>query len=82
MFLDQPDNGRRLRRLGVAATVRPSAYRPRLIARRLRQLLDSPSVAERCRFFAARLREENAVEKACDALERLYAESVGNRTEA
>lgn len=71
VFLDQPDNGRRLSQLGVADTVRPSAYRPRLVTRKLQRLLDSAGVAERCRFFASRLREENAVEKACDALERL-----------
>jgi rhamnosyltransferase subunit B len=75
IFLDQPDNGRRLRYLGVAATVRPRFYRSRLVSRKLRQLLDSPTVAEHCRSFAARLRAENAVTNACQALERLYAET-------
>jgi rhamnosyltransferase subunit B len=76
MFLDQPDNGRRLTRLGVAATLHPFFYRPRLVCRKLRQLLDSPHIAERCRHYAARLREENAVEAACAALEKLHAETA------
>jgi rhamnosyltransferase subunit B len=73
LFLDQPDNGRRLRNLGVAATVRPGAYHPRKVSRKLRHLLESPQTAERCRYYAARLHEENAVENACQALERLHA---------
>ena len=77
IFLDQPDNGRRLARLGVAATVRRAAYRSREVCRKLKYLLDSTEVAARCREYAARCREANALEKACVALERLFAESGG-----
>ncbi|HWG45727.1 MAG TPA: nucleotide disphospho-sugar-binding domain-containing protein [Gemmataceae bacterium] len=73
LFLDQPDNGRRLRKLGVAEIVRPRAYHPRRVSRKLRQLLESSETAERCRYYAARISEENGVEKACHALERLHA---------
>jgi UDP:flavonoid glycosyltransferase YjiC (YdhE family) len=77
VFLDQPDNGRRLTRLGVAATVRRTSYRSREVCRKLEYLLDSTEVAVRCREYAARCREANALEKACVALERLFAESGG-----
>ena len=71
VFLDQPDNGRRFARLGVAATVRPGAYRPREVSRKLRDLLASAAVAARCREYAARCRQSDSAEKACEALEGL-----------
>ncbi len=77
VFLDQPDNGRRLERLGVAATVRRSAYRSRQVCRKLEYLLGSTEVASHCREYALRCRESDALEKACIALERLFAESGG-----
>ncbi|HTU93488.1 MAG TPA: glycosyltransferase [Gemmataceae bacterium] len=81
VFLDQPDNGRRLARLGVAATVHRTAYRAREMCRKLAYLLDSTEVAVRCREYAARCRESNALEKACVALEQLFAGTCGT-TEA
>jgi UDP:flavonoid glycosyltransferase YjiC (YdhE family) len=81
VFLDQPDNGRRLERLGVAATVRRAAYRSRVVSRKLEHLLGSTEVAERCREYAGRCRESNALQKACVALERLFERS-GGTTEA
>lgn len=73
VFLDQPDNGRRLERLGVAATVRRGTYRRRDVTRKLDRLLRSADVAARCREYAARCREGNATGLACAALERLFA---------
>jgi rhamnosyltransferase subunit B len=70
--LDQFDNSRRLLRLGVSANVRAAAFRPARIARLLRGLLESPGVAARCRYYAARQREETPFAKACLALERLH----------
>ncbi len=72
MILDQFDNSRRLLRLGVSANVRAAAYRPASVARLLRGLLQSPTVAARCRHYAALSREEKPFEKACLALERLH----------
>src|SRR6202030_1934782 len=51
MILDQFDNSRRLLRLGVSANVRSAAYRSASITRLLRNLLESPQVAERCRHY-------------------------------
>ncbi|MDB5307685.1 MAG: glycosyl transferase [Gemmataceae bacterium] len=78
VFLDQPDNGRRLERLGVAATVRRGTYRRRAVTRKLDHLLRSAEVAGRCREYAARCREGNAVEQACGALEQLFAAATGH----
>jgi UDP:flavonoid glycosyltransferase YjiC (YdhE family) len=72
MVLDQFDNSRRLKRLGVSANVRPADYRSDSITRLLRHLLESPQVAERCRHYAARVREEKPFERVCVALERLH----------
>jgi rhamnosyltransferase subunit B len=73
-FLDQPDNGRRLTRLGVAETVRPGDYCPRQVSRKLERLLRSEAVAASCRDYAARCRRSNAVDNVCVALERLFFE--------
>jgi rhamnosyltransferase subunit B len=77
IFLDQPDNGRRFTRLGVAAAVATGSYRPGEVSRKLDRLLGSDAVAERCREYARRCRGANAAEKACVALERLFARSAG-----
>jgi UDP:flavonoid glycosyltransferase YjiC (YdhE family) len=74
-MLDQFDNSRRLLRLGVSANLRGRAYGPRRAVPILRQLLDSPTVAERCRHYAAQCRLDKPFAAACLALERLYAES-------
>jgi UDP:flavonoid glycosyltransferase YjiC (YdhE family) len=74
--LDQFDNSRRLLRLGVSANVRAAAFRPARVARLLRGLLESPGVAARCRYYAARQREEVPFAKACLALERLHERRV------
>jgi UDP:flavonoid glycosyltransferase YjiC (YdhE family) len=58
MAFDQHDNAARLRRLGVGDSLAPRRYRSDAVADRLRSLLDSPGVAERCREIAGRF--ENA----------------------
>jgi rhamnosyltransferase subunit B len=73
LTLDQPDNCWRLRRLGVSDTIRPRQYTTRRVVRKLEALLASPLVAERCRFYAARCREETPMEGFCNALEELHA---------
>jgi len=65
---DQPDNAARLCRLGVASLVWPAHATGARLARRLGSLLDSPSVAQRCRALADAVRPGVGV--ACDVLER------------
>jgi UDP:flavonoid glycosyltransferase YjiC (YdhE family) len=71
-LLDQFDNSRRLLRLGVSANMSAAAFRPAHVARLLGGLLESPEVAARCRYYAARQREATPFAKACLALERLH----------
>jgi hypothetical protein len=44
----------------------------------LRHLLEAPEVAERCRHYAARIREHKPFEQACVALERLHSVARGH----
>jgi rhamnosyltransferase subunit B len=68
---DQPDNARRLGRMGVAATVPPRKYTPRNVARVLDGLIGSQDVARSCAGVAARLRDADAPGEACALIEGL-----------
>ena len=72
---DQPDNARRMRRLGVAEVIEKADYTPDKVTRKLRKLLDEPEFAQKARAVAEQLRGEDGVKTACDALEALYASS-------
>ncbi|MCI0332797.1 MAG: glycosyltransferase [Planctomycetes bacterium] len=78
MSYDQFDNSRRLVRLGVAREVSVQSFRGRTVADALAPLLDSPTVAARCRELAPRCNGPAALAAACDALEQL-AESHSAR---
>jgi len=71
---DQPDNARRMRRMGVARVIQRSAYKPWRVARRLRSMLADAELEARARAAAEEVARENGVKTACDALEQL-----GNR---
>uniref|UniRef100_A0A7V5CS61 Glycosyltransferase n=1 Tax=Acidobacterium capsulatum TaxID=33075 RepID=A0A7V5CS61_9BACT len=68
---DQPDNARRVRRLGVAEVIGRPHYNARTAAKSLRALLDNRSYAERAAAIAEQVRAEDGVFAACDALESL-----------
>lgn len=68
---DQPDNARRMRRLKVARIIQKSNFTPRRVAAKLRRLLENPIYAHRAQQVALRLRGEDGVKAACDALEGL-----------
>jgi UDP:flavonoid glycosyltransferase YjiC (YdhE family) len=70
---DQPDNAYRARRLGLARVLPVGRYRAARAAAELRALLDDPSYAEAAARVGARVRAEDGVAAACDALERLLA---------
>lgn len=69
----QRDYARRLQALGVGETLSPSAYRPDRIAARLKALITTPSVAARCREYAAILQRPGPSGSAlcCDELEAM-----------
>ena len=70
---DQPDNARRMRRLGVSRTIQKAAYKPARVARKLAAMLEKPKFAEHAATVATQLQGENGVKTACDALEALHA---------
>jgi rhamnosyltransferase subunit B len=68
---DQPDNARRMRRLKVARIIQKRYFTPLRVARKLRGLLENPVYAHRALHTALRIRGENGVAAACNALEEL-----------
>jgi rhamnosyltransferase subunit B len=70
---DQPDNARRMQRLGVARVIQRAAYKPWRVARRVRAMLADSDLEIRARAAAEEVAGENGVKTACDALEALHA---------
>jgi rhamnosyltransferase subunit B len=74
---DQPDNGRRVKRLGVARVIPRSRYRADRVARELRMLL-TPEYASAARATACEMEREDGVAAACEGLERvLWGQGYG-----
>lgn len=71
MVYDQPDNAQRLLRLGVSDYLSKRGYKTRKVVRKLSALLDSRQVADKCRFYQTKMQASDALENACDALEKL-----------
>ena len=69
---DQPDNARRMKRLGVAGVIQKADYTPEKVIRKLRKLLNDPDLGRRAAMVAKQMRDEDGVKTACDALESLY----------
>ena len=74
---DQPDNARRMRRLKVAKTLSREKFRPAKVAAQLRKLLDGP-FTQRAEAVAVRLKNEDGVKTACDALLNLAQHAAGD----
>src|SRR5215213_7034659 len=72
---DQPDNAQRLQRLGVAEVLYPRRYAAPRAAKRLGDLLRGSWYARRAGEIAGRVRSEDGVGDACDAIEELFASS-------
>jgi UDP:flavonoid glycosyltransferase YjiC (YdhE family) len=68
---DQPDNAERVARLGIARTLPHHRYTPARAAAELRHLLDTPAYSQRALEVGERMRREDGVQAACDALETL-----------
>src|SRR5215212_9714769 len=71
--VDQPDNAQRLQRLGSAEVLYPWRYAAPRAARRLDDLIRKPGYARRAGEIAGRVRSEDGVGDACDAIEELFA---------
>jgi UDP:flavonoid glycosyltransferase YjiC (YdhE family) len=76
---DQPDNARRMKRLGVAGVIQRASYKPWRVARRLKSMLAEPDYAATAQGAAQVLAQEDGVKSASDALEALQAQSTTGR---
>jgi rhamnosyltransferase subunit B len=70
---DQPDNARRVRRLGVARVIRRQRYTAESAARKITLLLEKRAPRRRASRIGEQLRKEDGLKAACDALEALGA---------
>jgi len=68
---DQPDNGARMVRLGVAKVIGRRHYSAATAAGALRGLLDDPAYRERSAAAAAQIQRENGAAEASEMIERL-----------
>lgn len=68
---DQPDNARRMTRLGVARVIQRSSYKPWRVARAIRALLADAKYEQNAQSAARALAKEDGVRTACDALVEL-----------
>jgi UDP:flavonoid glycosyltransferase YjiC (YdhE family) len=69
---DQPDNARRMRRMGVARVIQRAHYVPWRVTRKLRAMLAEPEFELQARNAAEEVAHENGVKTACDALEAIH----------
>lgn len=68
---DQPDNARRVQRMGVAGVVRRCDYNAATAERQIRSLLADPRKISAAARLGSEVASENGAREACDALERL-----------
>ena len=68
---DQPDNAERAARLGISRTIPRRRYTPERVAAELRCLLDEPTYSRRAVEIGEKVRQEDGVGAACDAIEAL-----------
>ena len=74
---DRPDNGRRLRNLGVGQFLPSAKWHPQPITDALRELLESPDVQQRCQELSRKSSFPEAASRACDLIESLITEKWG-----
>jgi UDP:flavonoid glycosyltransferase YjiC (YdhE family) len=70
---DQPDNARRMQRLGVARVIQRASYKSARVARDMRAMLAEPEYEREAQAAAEIIAREDGVKTACDALEQLCA---------
>lgn len=68
MAHDQPDNARRLEKLGVGLTLSPAAYQQKNVVAALNRLLTDANVAQSCQKWAQKVDFAAALQTACEAI--------------
>jgi UDP:flavonoid glycosyltransferase YjiC (YdhE family) len=72
---DQPDNARRVRRLGVAKVIQRHRYDAHSAAKLIEEILAEPKYKERAAAIGLQMQGEDGVQSAADALESLAAKA-------
>jgi UDP:flavonoid glycosyltransferase YjiC (YdhE family) len=70
---DQPDNAERVRRLGAGYVTPAGSLTTRRMVHQLRRLLESSTVAGRCRELASQINGQQAISDSCDLIEQFAA---------
>ena len=65
---DQPDNGARVERLGVARTIARNSYKAERVASELKELLGNPAYSRNAREIGGRVRSERGAAHAADLI--------------
>jgi UDP:flavonoid glycosyltransferase YjiC (YdhE family) len=68
---DQPDNAARIEKLGTGLALARASYEVGHMVAKLQKLLEDPRYATRATQVSARLADEHALTRSCDAIERL-----------
>ena len=76
---DQPDNGARVERLGVARNVSRNQYKAQRVASELKELLGNPAYARNAREVGSRVRAESGAALAVDLILDQLNERRANR---
>jgi rhamnosyltransferase subunit B len=69
MAHDQPENAARVERLGIGSSLSPSKFNAASLAAKLDTLITSPSVLDRCRFYAQKIEPDQALKDTCTLIE-------------
>jgi rhamnosyltransferase subunit B len=69
---DHPDNAERAAQLGIARTIARKHYEPRRVAAEIRLLLDDPAYSRSAAEIAPKVRQEDGVTAACNAVDSSF----------
>jgi UDP:flavonoid glycosyltransferase YjiC (YdhE family) len=79
VFADQPDNARRIARLGVGRWLKTKQCSAATIRTELSALLDAPWVAERAEAIGQIVSTENGPAEAVRVIEKIIVDAEGRR---
>ena len=71
---DQPDNARRIERMGISRTLPLKQCTVRVMARAIGELLEDPKTVQRAGEVGAKVGSEDGIAAACDAIEAVLME--------
>ena len=80
MSHDQPDNGNRLRRMGVGEILYPRAFQAATVAGHLERLITSPEAARACRTFRDLMARQVSTGDVARLIEACHPQALAERT--